>query len=365
MNATAHQPRPTTILLPVLGIVVAVLAILLPILAARGMLGADSPRQARAEIDRLSPSQRDELRRRWERFRELPRAEQQQLRHLHEQLSQAPDRAELQQTAESYHKWLSELPPLTRSELLAMPPEQRIEHIERLLDQRAKADLRKFDREKATALRAWLAEQADRMIERLPEARRTRVERIRDPRARRMTMAMLWNAPRAKSELRELLRDDDLDSLRHAMPEPTAQQMASLPPQQQWRLVDGWIRQAVQRRWRTDGGPDDGMLGSDVEQRLMDLVEHELDDEELDRLMSLPPEQMRGELMRLYLKRNGGARSGNTGWTGADGHRGGPRRFGPSLLGPSATPFPRRRGPGPGRSGTPAADDRHGGANAE
>jgi len=281
--------------------------------------------------EQLTPSDRDMLRRRWEQFRQLPRSDRKRLRDVYKQLAEAPDRDELRAIGNRYHEWLEELPPLTRSELLTMEPERRIERIKQLLRRQAESDLRRFDATKAAALHQWMADQAERMISRLPESQREKYAWIRNPRARLLALGARGVGPDGRTDLRHLLRDEDLVAFRTTLPSPAAEQMAKLPTEQQWKLIGGWIRQAFHRRRHPDAKTAEGVGDTQFEQRLIDMVENDLSDEQRDRILALPPEKMRDELIRMYMKRSG--------------HGGPPNFRGRGFRGPKPSGFPPRDRP--------------------
>jgi len=281
------------------------LAILSLLLTAPPVEADDVVEKARAKIEQLSPSERDMLRRRWEQFQQLPRLERNRLRDVYRQLAEAPDRDELRAIGNRYHEWLEELPPLTRSELLAMEPERRVERIKQLLERQAESDLRRFDATKATALRQWMPEQAERMISRLPESQRDKYAWIRNPRARLLALGSKGFGPDGRTDFRRLVRDEDLVALRAALPSLAAEQLAKLSAEQQWKLIGAWIRQAFHRRRHPGAETSEGLGATQFEQHLIDMVENELSDEQRDRILALPPDKMRDELIRMYMKRTG------------------------------------------------------------
>lgn len=348
-------------------IVVALASLSWPMPRAAGQ----SVAEARAKIDALSVDQREKLRHRWEEFRELPAEERSRIRALHHHLETDPDGAELRGVADRYATWLKQLPPLTRSELQSLPADKRIERIRKIMKQQEASALKELDESEAEIVRQWLSEHADRLIARLPDPIRHRLMRIEDARGRRFALIMMWNAPQSRHDFRRLLREEDLAPLRQALPADVSGAMKDLPTEQQWRLVEGWIRQLVQHRWRQ--GRDASGFGTRGEEQLLELFESGLSDEQVDRLVNMPPDQMRGELLRLYMERRGVGPRGGSGRRGrgppfgpSEGARG-PRHGEPWHADPRRS-TPDRRGPPPGtdpsgsrrgnrRQGTPAPAD--------
>jgi hypothetical protein len=237
---------------------------------------------------------------------------------------------------EKYHAWLKTLPPLTRSELLDLEPAERIERIKQLRERQRLEDIKQLDEAKVKVLGRWLAEQTERLMDRLPEPARSRIEAIEDPRARWWAMAMTWKRAQRGGGMFRQMRAEDLAELRSALPEPVADEMARHPIEDQWKLVGDWIKQLLRRRWGS--GPGEGAPGPEFGDRLADFFENEVSDAEAGRLMEMPPDQMRSELLRLYFERNGRR----------------PEHMGPP---PGRGPGHGRRGPGRGHPGSPPRPD--------
>jgi len=144
----------------------------------------------------------------------------------------------------------------------------------------------------------------DRIFGTLPEAARERIQRESDPQRRRAALLMMFQSPRSSEEMGRtidrILQESDLAELRAQLPEPTRGELERRSPPEQRHIVKAWIAQFVRPRWPGRGphelGPDDGQPG------LGEFFENELEDADLDRLLTLPAEDMQRELRRLYLQ---------------------------------------------------------------
>ena len=98
------------------------------------------------------------------------------------------------------------------------------------------------------------------------------------------------------------MTDADLTRLRAQLSPQARKRLEDLPtPQQQWEQVAAWIRHGMH-----PPGAARGMHGPPTnadDERLATFFEKVLTDEERDRLLSLPGEEMQRQLQRLYLTR--------------------------------------------------------------
>ena len=93
---------------------------------------------------------------------------------------------------------------------------------------------------------------------------------------------------------------EDLSRLRAQLSPETQKRLETLPPAKQWELVANWIRQGQGMRHPSRGVH--GPLPKASDDRLAEFFEKDLPEEERDRLLSLPGEEMQRELLRLFLR---------------------------------------------------------------
>jgi hypothetical protein len=86
----------------------------------------------RTEVESLPPDKKNDLRKLYERFRTLPKEEQERLREFDVALRTETDEARLRAVLASYHNWLPTLSPLERANLLKMPKDDALKEIQRL-----------------------------------------------------------------------------------------------------------------------------------------------------------------------------------------------------------------------------------------
>lgn len=138
---------------------------------AQGPAGAEVGQaeiaKRRAAIDALSLTEKQELRRRYERFRKLSPQEQERIRTMHAEISADEQAESLFATLKKYQDWITSRSSLERDELRAMPAEERLARIERTYDR--ERDRRPFGYNQADALamlewaKTWISQDEERM----------------------------------------------------------------------------------------------------------------------------------------------------------------------------------------------------------
>jgi len=110
------------------------------------VLGADEQSQNRSRIDQMTDLQKRQLKDKNEAFQNLSEEERQQLREMHKQLEDAPDRDALLDVMNKYTDWLrQEISTETqRTELASMPAVERIEEIKKIQQEKQESNLREL-----------------------------------------------------------------------------------------------------------------------------------------------------------------------------------------------------------------------------
>jgi len=293
----------------------------------RAGLAQESLAERRARVENMQADEKRQLQRRLSRFEGLDRAEQNRLRQLNDDLEQAPDGPRLREVMRRYYEWLTTLTPYQRIELSQLPPEKRIERIKKLLQSptyrqpipRAEAiqkavrqQARKFQGElrgqDIGALFDWLVEvsrrSAPRFLERLPEplakSFEQQLESAKDPQRRRLVFTLVWMRwQEANPDQLPPLSDGDLAGLRDRLSPATRERLASKPVPQQWRSISDWISFLSQER---PAPPTDQLISAETERELAMFFEHVLNDEEKQRLLNLPSDQMFRQLWQEYTR---------------------------------------------------------------
>ena len=347
----------------------------------------------RAEIEKMDLLQKQQLLQRYERFANLSPEKQAQLRLLNEQIKRHPKSDELQRVVHRYYDWLNTLTSYQRAELLHLDPEKRIERIEAFKKEQARQEAARvglpddlgFERikeqllqeskdpryqgvehlsvEDVEGLLRWMDEVMGRrkspFLENLPRDRKERVQRelanVRDTPGRRAFFALMWL--RWQLQNPEKLPpgiETELAGLHAKLSSTTRQWLQSMPEDDQWRVIAGWIRFLFAIRsafWRS--GPPSSIMTEE----LADFFEQEVSEKERDQLLSYTPERMQWELWQKYLRWNmpelaflfpdrpGGRGPPGGPWGGQfRSSRGGPS-------GPGRGRGPGRQGAGAGRFG--------------
>lgn len=294
---------------------------------------------ARKEIAALSAEDRLELQQRLARFSRLTPAEQDRLRRFHEELWRHPKAEHLARVLVLYCRWYAMLMPHQRLELETLPEQRRIawirERQQELLSEAMRNALFNFPpdrlrdilsstrslgpgeqlpREDWGALFKFFenlaAGRARQMLDgnAWPPARREEIlrnlNRFQDDDRKREYLAMLWlqnqlDHPDSDSPITA----EDVAALRAELSSKTRQRLEALSPEAQTRLVWTWARAGVIFRYIAPRVMWDFRRPMS-EQELSKFVEEQLSKEDRERLLALPPEEMRREVIRLYLRQN-------------------------------------------------------------
>jgi hypothetical protein len=269
---------------------------------------ADQESTRRREwIANMTPAERSELARRYKRFHDLAPKRKEQLRALHERLESEPDGQALHEVMCRYCDWLGTLLLYERSDIERLPIDQRVEKIKE----------KRYSGKEAVAIRAW----AEAHFERLGLSTKQLFA------GSFLRQIRLWNdilrAParedaglpppgppspgeRAYERQRDQietalvrhfrLEDADLTALRGWLSPATAEWFDMITPDEQRR----WVALKLLDVIRLDPLPD---VVSD--EALADFFQsRSLTDEDRERLMRLPGDEMYGELLQRYRDRN-------------------------------------------------------------
>ncbi|MEX2175182.1 MAG: hypothetical protein WD872_12540 [Pirellulaceae bacterium] len=290
---------------------------------------ADEFAERAAELEKLSAEQKDDLRRKKERFDALPAQERQRLRDLHESLLSAPDSEELVKVMQRYCDWLDSLESGPRLAVLNLPPAERIEMIKELVsDQESKRiqdyvqyDLPEKDRD---AIYRWLEKFVDQheddILDELHDDDRRRIRKINDDQARHRTL--ITRLPYRRFNRKMPYPDkEDIETMVASLSETTRKQLEKSPAADEQRsraseLVGAAISSIA--------------VPPPTEEELRKFY-LQLPPEQQARLDSMDRDQMRRELRQMYRyskfqerEKRGGPPRGGDGRD--DDRRGGDRR---------------------------------------
>lgn len=302
------------------------------------LVRADEPLvKRRKEIADMTPAQKQQLLRHYGRFIALDPKEQQRLCQLHRDIERHQRSHELRQVMHRYYEWLKTLSSYQRADLLQLSADERIERIKQLKEEQARRqsarasfadgfgseriknalsqrpefkDAQRLTAEDLQALLGWIEEFAARyrayLLQSMPEDRQQRMqqelEKAEDsPRGRDFFGLMLWLRwqldhpeelpPGSRAELKDL---------RAKLSPATRQWLEAKPEEEQWQAIAGWIRLLVVLPFAVRRA---GSLSPVIsEDELASFLEQQLSDEQRDRLLSLPAEEMQRQLQWMYLR---------------------------------------------------------------
>ena len=259
--------------------------------------------ERRQRVDAMSVREKEDLRKKYERFIRLEPAQRQQLRDLHANIAASPDRERLTSVMLLYHEWLQSLTAGERLQLLELPADQRVRAIKKLIERQEREKFqtlvqKSLSVEDREAIFDWLAELA---LQRLPPGEQQRLRAIGHPGRRRGEILMVYR--RRSGGINDVRFLDRL--------QPTAEERQQLvgrlsqsaqdmiaavkdDPEKK-RLVQSWVNAAFFSR---RGSP------LRVSPQALGEFFQDLEAGEKDYLNNLPPDRKRVELEQLYMRRS-------------------------------------------------------------
>jgi len=287
--------------------------------------------QIRSGVEQLDGVKKAELSDLRDRFHGLSNEEQARMRSLHQSLVEDPNSAALFETLYGYREWLTSLSAAERADLLDIEdPIERVAAINQLRKSQLRewsgqgeVELTRQDLEAiARFVHRHVGENEDYILSKLPASARDRAKKSLSSPSRG---AMLWFSTLAKGKNQGDMPAPSPENLRRL--EKTLSPAAI----QEWRnakegearhqLTANWMRRAMTlQHKRFAASPEE----------LETFYLESLTSAERDELKQLPPEEMREQLRRRYLRaQTGGNRSPRRGG-GQRPDGGGPRGGGAS-----------------------------------
>jgi len=305
-------------------------------LACVAPLAADELLEVRRQrVQTMDLSAKEELLRQLESFRSMTPDQQERLRRLHDRLEQDPQAEELRLVMHRYYQWLKTLKPYQRAELAELAPQDRVERIKKLVQEQARREAKRVagtDPARLERLKRLLQDQVPKgakrlgaddveglvrwmeqhvlakqseLIGELPPARRQELQAIlaktADPARRRELLAVAWFQGQVRNLDKPLaMTPSELDELRSRLSPGTRERLQGLSEAEQRRMVTTWVRLLLLHH---ASGQHRVKASADVsDDELAEFLEHKINPELRDRLLSLPPEEMRRELWTAYLR---------------------------------------------------------------
>ncbi len=256
---------------------------------------ADS--EARQRLSAMSAAEKQELDAKRARFYAMPENDQQRLRQVHRDLSEADDREQLQQIMQNYAKWLRSLQSGARAELVSLPPESRIERIKQLLPEQESWRMRKYAMSELTpddraVIVKWMEEfvsaHEEQILERMPHWKQ-RWDSF--PPAQRLNMLIF--AATAIRPVRELLlpTEEQMNQLKKQLSGSARQELSRAEKEGRLpELAERWLRAALLSRHAPP----------QVSREELQQFYADLDQRRREYLENMSAERMEQELTRLY-----------------------------------------------------------------
>jgi hypothetical protein len=269
----------------------------------------DEDTASRRRVANMTLAEKEQLVREETRFASLTPATQQRLRRLHEDLQNDPEAKQLRAVMHAYCQWLKPLPPLTCADLTEGEVDDRIAAVKKRLKEELQRDGGwRPDAKDMTIIRSWLDDCATRHEADFAKSIPTDRDRSRflqaDKAIRHQVvlgfMRWQWQGPNP-AKLPPIITAKDLSRLNEKLGPDARQRLDNKTPLQQWRIVATWMRQGIRRTFedRRFHGP----FSQNDDERLAEFFEA-LTDEQRDRLLSMPGEEMQWELQQLFWMRN-------------------------------------------------------------
>ncbi|MHB8971183.1 MAG: hypothetical protein ACYC3X_17575 [Pirellulaceae bacterium] len=314
------------------------LGIVSVLLAAAATRAEESLEQRREKLELMSDVEKTTLLQKKRRFEELPVAEQDRLRQLHEELAADSQQQALQGVLERYHNWLRTLTPAERAEVLSLPADKRVEKINELIRAQESRRFRMMvsgfmisPRDLAT-IHDWfdkfLDDHAPAILASLPDEPFGKLKKEYDPERDRGVLRRLYFGPGGRN-LPLPSKEDEVQLLTKVSKE-ARDMLAKVSEEERSQVIQRWTWAAELSRMRTNPSPEE----------LLKFAQESLSEGDRRRLENSPRDRMYRELRFLYgQQRFGGEPNRGPPWVrrGGDGQRrpdGGPRFDGPPPGGP-------------------------------
>jgi hypothetical protein len=325
--------------------------------------------ERKARIAAMSAAEKEELRRKKDRFDKFDEEKQIKLRNVREQIASDPNSDQLLAVMERYRTWLTTLTALERDELRGLQGQARVERIKELMEKQRDQRIREatrgvaFSREERERVYRWLdsyfKSHEKELLDALPaEARKDTERRKGTPFFHMMLFSQWMRHDGSKKPLP--LDEKEIEKLKQVLP-PKAQELfdKATDPLAKREIAHRLILASLPRfgGWpsrgrhdpRRSGGPSWRPGPRISQESLQKFFENELSDEERRDVTQHSGESMHRELMRLYFKKKfGSRRGGDRRGPGPPGDRR-PERRGGEAGPPKRDRPPGRRGPDEGR----------------
>ena len=272
--------------------------------AATTLAEDDFFERQRQRLSNMSATEKEALRQQQQRFKRLSPDQQQKLRQLDRAIADDPQGDRLRQVMRSYSEWLRALPSSQRIELLSLPAAERVERVKVLLAEQERQRFQdlfgsKLQPVDQKVLLDWvhglIQRDESRIMQQLTPLERQRLSRVENPTQRRVMMAMIYRRKSGEVRLFELLLPtaDDVKQLAAKL-SPLARDTlaAARDEKEREQLIQMWSRAVMDSRVRPQV----------TKEEMQRFLKEQVSNEQRAYLESLPPDRMRMELQRLYMR---------------------------------------------------------------
>ena len=249
----------------------------------------------RTQLAGYSPAARNLLARNFERFERLAPEEQARRIAMEAELAADPQQAELRDTMQRYQQWLKTLSSAQRAELRTLPVDKRVARVAELRQAQEVELARRQDQ------RAMAALVESRLLARVSDVG-LRDKLTAAPEFARRAVLFRQMGPQGMQELRRDLTPEELAAIEPELSESLRQQLqATGADEARQRIVSQRLREVRRQLFEGDGLSLLAWMGQEPEPELDRFFKDDLTDLQRESLLSLPPDQMRYRLRRLYL----------------------------------------------------------------
>ena len=246
------------------------------------------------QIDQMTPSDKAQLYRLWERFEALPPEQRENIRQLEGEIAQDKHAPELKEVMYRYYQWCRTLPAYQRLELSELSVDERIAQIKKLKRQSEDAD----------GLKKWFKAKSEFVADHLTKEQQKRLSAFGA--YGKQLMLFRWMDDMTKKSGKTAsnpLTDQDLDDLRSQLSETTRQALEKQTPQEQWqtiveRLNRHFRSQALRHRFNRNRTTHPSYISNEELAALFESLPPNRQDE----LLSLPAEDMLQQLQQVHIE---------------------------------------------------------------
>lgn len=251
--------------------------------------------ERRSQLAGFSPAAKNHLARNFERFERLTPDEQARRIALEAELVADPQQAELRDTMQRYQQWLKTLTSSQRAELRTLPVDKRVARVAQLRQAQEVELARRQDQ------RAMAALVESRLLSQVSDPG-LRDKLAGAPEFARRAVLFRQMGPQGMQEMRRDLTPEELAVVEPELSESLRRQLqAAGADEARQRIVSQRLREVRRQLFEGDGLSLLAWMGQDPEPELDRFFKDDLTDQQRESLLSLPPDQMRYRLRRLYL----------------------------------------------------------------